>query len=251
MPTSPIAEICVLCRKEIPWEWVPPIILGHRTLSGTGAWRTQTVEGTCCACLEAREEFERSAKHMAGIKAHLIKALGGEKFYESADFSRFDVMDANRSAFEKAKAFIPQWHNLYFWGACGVGKTTLASAIVRKHAEAEKTFVFLKPSQLLRKVRKKDPQEEQTIIDELSKVEVFVLDELGIGNDTAFARQVFQEILDARIGSRRNGLIITSKYSLDGLAQKLEEDTIPSRLAGLCQIVQVGGHDHRIGLSTV
>lgn len=249
MPSSPIAEICLGCKRGVPWEWIPPIILGVRTLPGTGVWRTQTIDGTCYACLEAQEESERSAKRAAVIKLQLTKALGGEAFYESADFSQFIVVDANRSAFDKAKGFLPQWHNLYLWGACGVGKTTLASAIVRKHAEAEKTFVFLKPSQLMRKVRKKDPQEEQAVIDELARVEVFVLDELGIGNDTAFARQIFQEILDDRMGGRRNGLVVTSKYSLDGLAQKLEEDTIPSRLAGLCQVVEVGGHDHRIGSS--
>lgn len=251
MPACPAPDACEACRQEVPWEWFPPVVLGGRTLSGTGQWRRQTIDGICYPCLEARQEANRADKRALAIRIALIRMLGGERFYEKADFAKYQVSDESRVAYERAKAFIPQWHNLYLWGACGVGKTHLASAIARKHAELEKTVSFLRPPQLMRRVRKKDPQEEQEIIDQIAGIEVLVLDELGIGNDTAFARQVFQEILDARIGSGRNGLVVTSKYSLDDLAQKLEEDTIPSRLAGLCQVIEVKGKDGRLGLSTV
>lgn len=93
----------------------------------------------------------------------------------------------------------------------------------------------------------KDPEDEQRAINRLVRTELLVLDDLGIGSDTAYARQIFQEILDGRTYAYRAGLVITSKYSLDSLAQKLDDDTISSRLAGLCEIIEVQGADGRLG----
>lgn len=56
---------------------------------------------------------------------------------------------------------------------------------------------------------------------------------------------MLQEILDRRIHAVRAGLVITNKYSLGDLALKLGEDTIPSRIAGLCGVIHVAGPDHR------
>jgi DNA replication protein DnaC len=57
---------------------------------------------------------------------------------------------------------------------------------------------------------------------------------------------MLQEILDERTFNDRAGLLLTSKYSLDELAAKLADDSIPSRLAGMCHVVAVRGADHRL-----
>ena len=90
----------------------------------------------------------------------------------------------------------------------------------------------------------KDPLQEQAAVDDFVSVEVLVLDDLG--DDTPFSRQLLQEILDFRDFHYRAGLVVTSKYSLDDLATKLADDTIPSRLAGMCQVVEIQGIDHRL-----
>ena len=102
------------------------------------------------------------------------------------------------------------------------------------------------PPQLSRKVRMKDPDQEQAAIDRFVQVQVLVLDDLGMGHETAFARQVLQEIVTGRDFSDRAGLVVTSSYSLGALAEKLGEDTIPSRLAGMCQVFEIKGVDHRL-----
>ncbi len=91
----------------------------------------------------------------------------------------------------------------------------------------------------------KDPAQEQAAIDELVCAEVLVLDDLGMGADSAFSRQILQEILDRRNFNEVGGLLINSKYSLDELAAKLADDSIPSRLAGMCQVIEVKGEDRR------
>jgi DNA replication protein DnaC len=92
----------------------------------------------------------------------------------------------------------------------------------------------------------KEPQEEHAAINEMVEVDVLVLDDLGSGSDTAYNRQILQEILDGRDFADRAGLVVTSKYSLSDLAAKMNDDTIPSRLAGKCQILEINGIDHRL-----
>jgi DNA replication protein DnaC len=92
----------------------------------------------------------------------------------------------------------------------------------------------------------KDPYQEQAVVNDFIAAEVLILDDLGGAPDTAFSQQVLQEILDGRDFQDRAGLIVSSSFSLDALAQKLGRDAIPSRLAGLSQVIEVAGIDRRI-----
>ena len=56
----------------------------------------------------------------------------------------------------------------------------------------------------------------------------------------------FNRFWSGRDFSDRAGLVVTSAYSLGALAEKLGEDTIPSRLAGMCQVLEIQGFDHRL-----
>jgi len=98
---------------------------------------------------------------------------------------------------------------------------------------------ILLAAQLSRKVRMKDPDKEQEAIDGYVRSDVLVLDDLGAGPDTPFSRQILQEILDGRDFADRPGLVVTTKYSLNELAGKRVDDSIPSRLAG-CSIDLTG-----------
>jgi DNA replication protein DnaC len=237
---------CKACHQEWSWEWVPAIPLGGKALAGTGVWRSQLMDGLCPACLVAIEVNRKKEQGAQALREALIQVLGGEKPYREFTFEKYQVTPGNQLAFAKAKHFSPSDDNLYFWGPCGVGKTHLAYAIARRSFEQGRSVTILKSSQLSRKVRMKDPNQEQESIDGFVRMQVLILDDLGMGNETAYARQVLQEIMDDRDFNDRAGLVVSSKYSLSGLAQKLNDDTIPSRLAGMCQVVEIKGLDHRL-----
>ena len=237
---------CKACHRSLPWEWVPAIPLGGRTLAGTGVWRTQLTGGVCPDCLAALERERQNAQCALAMRRELVQLLGGEKPYREFTFERFEITPGNQLAYERSKKFNPATDNLYLWGPCGVGKTHLAYAIARTWFEQTLSVTILLASQLSRKVRMKDPEKEQAAIDEFVRIETLFLDDLGMGNETAFSKQIFQEILDGRDFNDRAGLVVTSKYSLSAMAEKLNDDTIASRLAGMCQIVEIKGTDFRL-----
>jgi DNA replication protein DnaC len=242
------SENCQQCLEDVSQRWIAPITIGGRQLAGTGVWLSQREDGLCATC--ARNRALQSAEKRRRLTIHLrLVQIGGERPYREFRFDRYQTTQENLEAFNCARAFCPERDNLYFWGACGVGKSHLAFSIARAACEAGLTVEFLKPSQLLRQVRMREPEEEQRCLDRIARADVFVLDDLGIGNESLYARQIFQEILDARTSAYRAGLVVTSKYSLSSLAFKLNDDTLVSRLAGMARSVQIKGADWRVGPS--
>jgi len=175
---------CQKCHRSLPWEWVPALLLNGRALAGTGVWRSQLIDRRCPAC-QAALEIEREREQRALQRRHeLVELLGGEKPYREFTFERFQVAAGNQLACERSKNFNPASDNLYLWGPCGVGKTHLGYAAARRCFE-ESLSVTIQPAfQLSRKVRMKDPAQEQSAIDEFIRVDVLVLDDLGAGPST-------------------------------------------------------------------
>jgi DNA replication protein DnaC len=237
---------CHTCQRSSPWEWTPAILLNGKALAGTGVWRSVLIHGRCSACFVAEESKRQEERRKQGRRYELLKLLGGERPYRELAFEQYRVTPENQLAFERANQFNPGLDNLYLWGPCGVGKTHLAWAIARRAFEETLSVRIQPAAQLSRKVRMKGPDEEQAALDDFISTEVLIIDDVGSGSDTAFHRQVLQEILDGRTSKDRAGLVITSKYSLDALASKLGDDAIPSRIAGSCQRVEIRGHDFRI-----
>lgn len=200
----------------------------------------------CPSCDQANQNTVVAAQSAQELERRLTVALGGIKPYRDFTFAHYDITSGNRIAFTRSRSFDASKESLYLWGPCGVGKTHLAYAAARTPLKQNRSVEILTLPKLIRRVRMKEPREEQELIDRFSTTDVLLLDDLGVGNETLYARQILQEILDARDFSNRHGLLITSKYSLDGLANKLNDDTIPSRLAGACSVIEIAGNDRRL-----
>jgi DNA replication protein DnaC len=237
---------CNICRRAIPWEWAPAVVLQGKVLAGTGVWRSQLMNRQCPACITDLEREREQRQCAQRLRNQLVELLAGEKPYRQFTFERYRVTPGNQLAHQGCKNFNPAVENLYLWGPCGVGKTHLAYAAARHSFEETLSVAILLIWQLSRKMRMKDPEQEQEALDRLISTDILVLDDVGHGSDTAYSRQVFQEILDTRHFRDRGGLIVTSQYSLDQLAAKMGDDAIPSRLAGTCSVIEIRGTDGRL-----
>ena len=168
------------------------------------------------------------------------------KPYRDFTFERYDVTPGNRDAVEFAKQFDRFKDNLYLWGLWGVGKTHLAMALLRRCFARGASSAVVTPARLVRKLRMKTPDEEQQAVDHFIRMDVLLIDDLGVGGDSPYARQVLQEILDGRDFNDRGGLVVTSQHSIKALARRLTDGAIPSRLAGMCRVIGITGPDRRL-----
>jgi DNA replication protein DnaC len=230
-------------------EWAPPVVLAGKTLVGTGVWRSALHDGRCEGCQQTLHERQAREQHRQRLRHRFINQAGGVRAYREYTFERYRVTDGNRTAVALALQFDPARNNVYIWGPCGVGKTHLAVALVRRWFSRGASFVLLTPFQLIRRLRMRSPEEEQAAIDALIQTPLLGLDDLGAVPETAYGRQVLQEILDARHLRERGGLIVTSPHPPRRLADRSSEPALVSRLVRMCDVVEIRGTDQRQGRS--
>lgn len=166
-----------------------------------------------------------------------IIRLGGLKAYDTFTLARYDD--------KQAISACDGWPdvNLFIHGPAGSGKTHLATAISRGYHDVK----IRKPQHIFRSLRGiKDGREEQEAVNRYIKMPFFILDDLGVDKKTDFSFSTLYEILDGRDMNYKKGMIITSNLSIGGLAERLADDRIASRIAGMCRIVEIKGKDRRI-----
>lgn len=206
-----------------------------------------TVIGSYCSdCMERAQAAEAAKKQETEQRERDIARLGGRMAYEDFTLARYDRKDLI-AACEKYPA-----ENLYLYGPAGTGKTHLATALVRQYSGGQ----VLKPQDISRKARdanKSSAAAEKDFINRVVARKNIVIDDLGVAKDTGYSTSVLYEIIDGRVQAKAGGLIITTnicgaagEHPLDALARKLMDDRIPSRLAGMCRIIEVSGLDRRL-----
>ena len=257
MPISPPKPDPLICRCgiELPWKWCPPIKnpCNGENFFWTNRWEHPgEICGTCAdekSKIDAKNKAEREAALIienAKKREEKINAiLGGEraKFWEFETFQ--PKTESQRRALAGSRSASNQEKNLYLWGkTTGTGKSHLAGSAFRNGKGVN--LAFWKPGPLLRYLRVLDADEQEARIAMCIKADVFVLDDIGIGNVTDFSIQAFYEIIDGRWMANKNGMIITANLSLDDLAQKLGDDRLSSRIAGMSEVIEVIGPDMRL-----
>jgi len=246
------------CGVPMPWRWVDRI---ENPLTGipfdwTNKWAHP---GKLCEkCLEKREAQFKKEEKVREEKMRLLRIdelnrdltieMGGSRT-DTWTFSSFLVEnETQEKALAAAKKAAKGEGNLYLWGKhTGTGKSHLAGASYRyARVERHEWGGFWKPSSLLRYMRILDADEQEKRVKKLIVSPILVIDDIGIGNVTDFSLQIFYDIVDGRWMKDMNGMIITANLSLDDLAKKLDDDRLPSRIAGMCDVVELTGKDRRI-----
>jgi DNA replication protein DnaC len=174
---------------------------------------------------------------------------------------------------EKAKKFCEKFVDqfplveggLLFTGNCGVGKTHLAIAILRKLIEEKGVLgLFYDFRDLLREIQHSwNPVSQSSEIEVLRPVletELLVLDELGANKPTTWVQDTMTHIINSRYNNKRI-TIFTSNFPdekgdlphrpQDGPTKQEETLTdrvgvrLRSRLYEMCKLVEIYGDDFR------
>lgn len=148
---------------------------------------------------------------------------------------------------------------IYLFGESGTGKTHVAYTIAQWMADRRIKARFHKITDLLRLIRQ-DYNPTKGLVDldntAIGKLLFFdgllVIDDLGAEKVTAWTLETLYTIIDKRY-EEKWVTVITSNYSLDQLQARLAidgdtetSDRICSRIAGMCEVVKLGGEDRRI-----
>lgn len=154
--------------------------------------------------------------------------------------------------------------SLFLTGGCGSGKTRLAVALMQGWyadglALSDEAGIypsrgrgwFLPAIELMLEIKRAwnvnegfKPENETQIIDKYSRLDFFVLDDLGAEKVSEGSRQVMYALLDRRHRDMRQ-TIITSNRTLGQLAEGLD-DRIASRICEMGPVIDMGKRDWRV-----
>lgn len=167
--------------------------------------------------------------------------------YKDKTFENFEQTVRSENAFLKAEEFVENDRGLYLWGLRGRGKTHLAYAAYKKINKKSESR-FINAAELLLEIRNTfnlhSEDTEKDIIDKYSEAEYLFIDDLGAEKITDYSLQTIYLILERREKFNKNKIFITSEISLKDIAVNLN-DRIASRIAGMCERVEIQGIDWR------
>ena len=203
----------------------------------------------------------------------LLRAARIPRRYDHCSLDAFEVHDASHeAALRLSRDWVERWpdrteHGLLFLGEPGTGKTHLAVGIARdlvriKGARA----LFYEQRQLLKDLQATFDagagRSEVEVLGPVFEAEVLVLDDLGAGRTTPWARDVMHDLIAHRYNEKLP-LIMTSNRPTGEDAEPRSADPAPvegltlkdrlgdalmSRLYEMCLVVPVGGKDFRRGV---
>jgi DNA replication protein DnaC len=154
--------------------------------------------------------------------------------------------EAWQNHFARVSACISSGGIIGLIGNRGTGKTRLAAEVMRDH---DRIFGrYTTAMGLFLRIRstygKKGSESEASIVEELSKAPLLILDEIQERGNTEWEDRLLTHVLDARYGEMRPTILIAN-LTREALRNQLGE-SINSRLIETGGILEMTGPSHRV-----
>ena len=177
------------------------------------------------------------------------------KRYEHVAFDRSPVVDMPEPVVRMVKQYVrnieqrlDDGRGIRFVGAVGTGKTTLAMLVSRAAIDAGRSVAIYSVPRLLSVIRETMWNEggHLELIDNLTKVDLLHLDDLGAENSSDWVLEQLYAIVNQRYEDER-ALVITTNLQDDELSEQIGHRTV-SRIIEICGdfVVPLMGTDRRV-----
>lgn len=206
--------------------------------------------GEKCSCLIQEELQERwqSSGLSPEQKCQTFSSYSLE-WYKDKERYR-NILQVSLDFAEKIIKHEGQDKNLLFCGPVGTGKTHLCSAIANYVLQSGVSVIYLKTSKLLDMIRENKYRSDEDKyrdnikkIDEVYRVGLLIIDDLGTEILTDFAREQLFLILDERINLRLPWVISTNL--LPNIIESIYGDRISDRMVFTSTILKFTGESIR------
>ena len=169
------------------------------------------------------------------------------EYYQGEDLTRF------RNAAEASKKFAENfdfdYHNLFFYGTVGTGKSFLSGCIAKELIENGRSVIYFSAVRLFETLSQisfdhKSKEELHSTHHDLYQCDLLIIDDLGTELTNNFVTTQLFSCLNER-HMRRKPTIISTNLSLEELRNRYS-DRIFSRIMSSYQIYKLSGPDIRI-----
>ena len=201
-----------------------------------------------CRCLRQKEIsllYEQSNIQKI-IEKENFSTLSFE-YYEGEDRKRFQ--EAVRISLDFVQNFEQDYHNLFFYGTVGTGKSFLSGCIARELLQTGHSVIYFSSSGLFDTLARYsfDAKLKETLYNfykDLYNCDLVIIDDLGTEVTNSFVTSQLFACLNER-SLRRKATIISTNLSLEELRDRYS-DRVFSRITSNFTICKLSGPDIRI-----
>lgn len=157
-----------------------------------------------------QEEGKKHAEKLTreNKRARLEKTFGRSGIrerYQNCSFKNYDVRcEGQRKAFSEAKSWLNNFGSgcacFIFSGSPGTGKNHLAAAIGNALIAQQKSVLIITIADLMTEFKAgfNGGKSEAELMEEMSRLDLLVLDEVGVQMDSKYEKVILHQIIDRR-----------------------------------------------------
>lgn len=205
-------------------------------------------DGQKCQC------FRQSIIDLLYEQSNIRELLQTDNFSTlSYEYYQGDDLDKFKNAVDTCKNFtknfISDYHNLFFYGTVGTGKSFLSGCVAKELIEKGNVVIYFSATTLFEVLSKnsfdfKAKEELSHLLDDLYNCDLLIIDDLGTELTNAFvASQLFSCMNERHI--RKKATIISTNLSLEELRDRYS-DRIFSRITSHYEVCKFTGPDIRM-----
>jgi len=188
-------------------------------------------ETPCEICIDI--QYQKSIQRRKDI----IR-LDGLKAFEDFTGEKFK----NKALYSAVCEHYPK--NVFIHGPVGRGKSHLATAVFRypnyKNGRSINALTLCDKVNSLHTTAEKVRMKNYYI-----NIPYLLIDDIAVKKMTTADYNIIYDILQKRLMAKRNGLILTSNYSIKELSIIMQDDRITSRICGMCRMFEIQDVDWR------